>query len=132
MSSKFSRDVARFCEAAQAKVDRTVRAITFSLFREVIMRTPVDSGRLKANWQVSIGAPASGTVESVDKDGGRTIASMAAGIGGWGTYTCLTNNLPYAHRIEFDGWSHTKAPAGMVRVSFARVDAIVRKAAREA
>lgn len=128
----FAKQVERFCQKAQGKADKTVRAITFALFREVIMRTPVDTGRLKANWQVSIGAPASGTVEAVDKSGSRTIANMAAGMGGWGTYTALTNNLPYAYRIEFDGWSHTKAPQGMVRVSMARIESIVRKAARSA
>ncbi|WP_162455859.1 hypothetical protein [Pseudoxanthomonas kalamensis] len=43
----------------------------------------------------------------------------------------MANNLPYANRIEYDGWSHTKAPAGMVRVSFARIRQIVSKAVRD-
>ena len=33
----------------------------------------------------------------------------------------LTNNLPYAARIEYDGWSHTKAPEGMVRKNVIRI-----------
>lgn len=136
----FARDVARFSEKAEKAVDKTVRAITFALFREVIRRTPVGTsdtsrgyigGRLKGNWQASVGAPATGTVERIDGSGTRTVADMSAAIGGWGSVTYLANNLPYAHRIEFDGWSHTKAPAGMVRVSQSRINAIVRQATRE-
>lgn len=127
----FARDVARFSEKAEKAVDKTVRAITFALFREVIKRTPVDTGRLKGNWQCSVGAPVTGTVTTVDKSGGQTIASMAQAMGGWGSVTYLANNLPYAHRIEFDGWSSVKAPSGMVRTSLARINAIVAKAARD-
>jgi hypothetical protein len=127
----FAADVRKFSERAQQATDRTVRAITFGLFREVIQRTPVDTGRLKGNWQASVGAPASGTLTMTDKGGSTTVVKMAAGIGGWGSTTYLTNNLPYAARIEYDGWSHTKAPAGMVRVSLARIQSIVRAAARE-
>lgn len=127
----FAADVRRFTAKSEKAVDKTVRAITFALFREVIMRTPVDTGRLKGNWQASVGAPATVTLEATDKGGGKTIGSMAAAIGGWGSTTYLTNNLPYAQRIEFDGWSHTKAPAGMVRPAFARIQAIVRAATRE-
>ena len=126
----FAREVALFAKKAEASTDKAVRAITFSLFREVVQRTPVDTGRLKGNWQVSQGAPAAGTTESTDASGGNTIAAIAGGIGGLGSVTFLTNNLPYAQRIEYDGWSKFKSPQGMVRVSFARIDSIVAQAAR--
>lgn len=126
----FAADIRRFTDRTEQAIDRTVRAITLSLFSEVVQRTPVDTGRLKGNWQVSQGAPKGGTLTSTDKNGGTTIAAIAAGMGGWGSETFLSNNLPYAHRIEFDGWSHTKAPAGMVRVSFARIRNIVAAEAR--
>lgn len=126
----FARGVASFAKRAEASTDNAVRAITFSLFREVVQRTPVDSGRLKGNWQVSQGSPAIGTTETTDPSGANTIAAIAGGIGGLGSVTFLANNLPYAQRIEYDGWSATKAPAGMVRVSFARIDNIVAQAAR--
>lgn len=127
----FASQVRTFAVKSEKAVDATVRAITFALFREVVQRTPVDSGRLKGNWQVSIGTPATGTLTSVDKNGGTTITKIVAGMGGWGSVTYLTNNIPYAHRIEYDGWSHTKAPAGMVRVSLARINSIVSTAIRQ-
>ena len=126
----FARQVQAFAVKSEKALDQTVRAITFSLFREVVQRTPVDSGRLKGNWQVSLNAPAAGTLATLDPNGGSTLSRIVAGIGGLGTRTYLTNNLSYAQRIEYDGWSHTKAPSGMVRVSFARIDNIVAQAAR--
>ena len=127
----FAADIQRFAVKSEQQVDRTVRDITFALFREVIQRTPVLDGGLKGNWQASVGAPVTGTVTTTDKDGSQTIAAMAAAIGGWGSETFMANNLPYAHRVEFDGWSSVKAPSGMARVSFARIQTIVAKAARE-
>lgn len=141
----FAADVRRFTEKTEKGIDKTVRAITFALFREVIQRTPVGDpdrwkvpappgyvgGRLKGNWQASVNAPVSGTVTTTDRSGATTIANMATAIGGWGSTTFLSNNLPYAQRIEYDGWSKVKSPQGMVRVSLARINSIVARAARD-
>jgi len=124
----FATELKEITLKANAATDKTIRATTLALFREVIFRTPVDTGRLKGNWQTSVGTPANGVTDRTDKTGALAFAEAAAQIGGMGSVTYLANNLPYAHRIEYDGWSHTKAPEGMVRVSFARIDAIVRKA----
>ena len=127
----FAADIARFNKKTEASIDKTVRAVTFALFREIVRRTPVDTGRLKGNWQTTQRAPALGTLTTEDKSGGKAIAAIAAGMGGWGSVTYLTNNLPYAHRIEFDGWSSVKSPQGMVRVSFARIQRLVALEARK-
>lgn len=124
----FATELKEITLKANAATDKTIRATTLALFREVIYRTPVDTGRLKGNWQTSVGTPANGVIDRKDPTGALAFAEAAAQIGGMGSVTYLANNLPYAHRIEYDGWSHTKAPEGMVRVSFARIDAIVRKA----
>jgi hypothetical protein len=126
----FQREVALFARNAKQANDKTVRAITFALFAEVVDRTPVDTGRLKGNWQISQGSPATGEVSTTDASGATTKAAIAVGMGGWGSTTYLANNLPYAQRIEFDGYSR-QAPAGMVRVSFARVNGIVESAIRQ-
>lgn len=125
----FASEVAAHNRKAAQSVDKTVRAITFSLFREVVMRSPVDTGRFKGNWQVSQGTPVRGTLTTTDASGGVTIANIAAGIGGAGSVTYLANNLPYAQRLEYDGWSG-QARQGMVRVSMARVQSIAASAIR--
>ncbi|NLA68316.1 MAG: HK97 gp10 family phage protein [Gammaproteobacteria bacterium] len=141
----FAADLRAFAVKSEKAADATVRAITFALFREVVQRTPVGNpsewknppppgyvgGRLKGNWQVSTGSPATGALTSTDKSGATTIAKIAAGVGGLGDVSYLANNLPYAHRIEYDGWSRKQAPAGMVRVSMSRINQIVARAIRQ-
>lgn len=127
----FATELRQITLKADKATDKTIRGVTLALFREVIQRTPVDTGRLVGNWQTSTGTPISGTTGR--KDPGRTLAfaEALAKIGGIGSVTYMTNNLPYAQRIEYDGYSKIKAPAGMVRVSFARIDAIVRSEANK-
>lgn len=126
----FAADIRRFTDKTEKAIDQTVRGITLRLFSGVVQSTPVDTGRLKGNWQVSQGSPATGTLTSVDKSGAVTIAAIAVGMGGWGSVTYLANNLPYAHRIEFDGWSK-QSPAGMVRINMARIRQHVAAEARK-
>lgn len=127
----FAADIRRFTDKTEKSIDKTVRAITFALFREVIQRTPVLDGFLKGAWQTTTRAPATVNVTRADPGGGRAISEVVTNGGGWGSVTYMSNLMPYAHRIEFDGWSSVKAPAGMVRVSFARIQKIVATAAQQ-
>jgi hypothetical protein len=57
-------------------------AIALEALRGVVLLTPVDTGRLRGNWQTTIGTPADGEIEATDKSGGPTIAKGAAVIAG--------------------------------------------------
>lgn len=127
----FAADVARFAKKANASIDLITRKVTLDLFSDVVRRTPVDTGRLKGSWIASQHAPNLSKLTYTDKEGNTTIARIAQQIGGAGSVTYLVNTQPYSVRIEYDGWSHTKAPAGMVRVSMARVQQHLRAAVRE-
>lgn len=126
----FAADIRRFTDKAEKDTDKVVRAVTFSLFREVIQRTPVLDGYLKGSWQTTQRAPAVTSITRSDPSGSAAISEVLTNGGGWGSVTYMTTLAPYAHRIEFDGWSHTKSPQGMVRVSMRRINTIVRQAAR--
>lgn len=39
------------------------KKITFDLLRRIVNRTPVDTGRLRGNWQASVGSPATEEVK---------------------------------------------------------------------
>lgn len=84
-------------------------------------------GRFRANWNTSVGAPDETTTDAVDPTGNKAKAGVMANMGGAGTVTYLCNALPYGERLEFEGWSK-QAPAGMVRISMANVDGMVRDA----
>jgi hypothetical protein len=128
----FALDVSKFANGATAKVDRIKRAVVLKLFGSVIQDTPVLTGRLRGNWQTSIAAPRVGELPLRGEQEAMTEISLAASeMRGNDLPVFLRNNLPYARRIEFDGWSHTKAPAGMVRKNVARITRLVNEAVRE-
>ena len=56
-------------------------AVSLDALRGVVLLTPVKSGRLRGNWQTTVGVPAEGNIEVTDKSGGPTIAKGAAVIG---------------------------------------------------
>lgn len=121
----FAVDVGKWAKGATKEIERLNKAIILELFASVILDTPVLEGRLRGNWQISSDNPAEGTVEITDPSGTKTVSNVQnfireiSGKKDFSVY--LTNNLPYAYRVEYDGWSHTKAPAGMVRKNFIRI-----------
>lgn len=127
----FALDISKLVNKYNGNVDKAVRTAGFELVRRVVNNTPVDTGRLRGNWQATIDAPASGTTEIDDKAGQATIqAAMPAIKKMTGRVFWLSNNLPYARVVEYglyppgpkitSGYS-TKASAGMVRVSIAEL-----------
>lgn len=124
----FSDDVRRFTKKTGAAEDQIVRGITLALFNGIILDTPVRDGRLRGDWQTTVGKPASGENGRVDPTGRAAMAEVAANTPeGAGQETYLTNSMPYAEFIE-DGGSQ-QAPEGMVKRN---VDRIQRNLAREA
>lgn len=124
----FELDIARFVAKANGNCDLVFRKIALDLFTRVILKTPVDTGRLRGSWTVGIGAIAPGAI-SLDKSGSATIARVTAATLGLkaGEVVYLTSNVAYAQAIEF---GHSKqAPAGMVRVSIQEFPQVVRVAA---
>lgn len=129
----FSSVVSRWCgrTAPEATV-RMLRGTSIALFAGVIRDTPVDTGRLRSNWRCSIGEANREEQTSTDKQGTIAVVEMmgkAAVLEGDQTII-ICNSLPYAARIEYEGWSSKKAPEGMVRKNFARVHQLLAKELR--
>lgn len=132
----FSADLAAYAKKSNRTLDQSHRAVVIELFSGTIMATPVLDGTLRANWNFSVGNP-DRSVDTSKKDKAKSkrssptanaVVSSKIPIGG---DVYLTNAMPYAYRIEYEGWSHTKAPAGMMRINLARVQQIVAAAAQE-
>lgn len=127
----FQLDIARFVAKAKGNVDLVVRKVALDLFKRVILKSPVDTGRFRGNWQVAIGSIPAGVLEIEDKSGTATIARVTAetlNLRAGQTIT-LVNNLAYARALEY-GWSK-QAPAGMVRLTVQEYGAVVTQAANE-
>ena len=130
----FSQKVARWTYNAGQEIEELQKAIILELFTSVILDSPVLEGRLRGNWLITSGTPGEGVVDVLDPTGNittRKISNFVRSIDAAENYNVyLTNNVPYAYRIEYDGWSHTKAPEGMVRKNFIRISQNLKTGAR--
>lgn len=127
--SKFTLDVKAFCEKAKKNPETVMRAVSLKLFSAIIKGSPVDTGRFRMNWQTSGPVPASGLIAGTDATGNKAVNSATNFIGNtpaWQELT-LTNNLPYAQRLEY-GWSK-QAPSGVVRVNVIRFQQLLNEEA---
>ncbi len=124
----FSASVGQWGSKTKGKVDQTRRATCLKLFSAVILDTPVLSGRLRGNWLCGVDVLKLFTTETEDKSGQLTMMTVENELqklkGDQTAY--LSNNLPYAARVEFDGWSSVKAPEGMMRKNVARFNELLR------
>lgn len=132
MTKTFAVDVARFAQKTKISMDLVVQRLTFQVFRDIVMKTPVDTGAARANWQVGITFPPDGKVEAVDKSGGATVAGVAQTVSAIraGGITYIVNNLPYVMALEFG--SSKQAPQGMVRTTLASIESSLGRAMRGA
>lgn len=130
MAVSFSIDLARICQKYKGDIKKAVQKITMEAFRRVILRTPVDTGRARANWSVSEGQIGSTyEIDVVDQSGNKTVATATRTVDGWDCHGSifLSNNLPYIIPLEYG--SSNQAPGGMIRLTVAEMQAWARNAA---
>lgn len=122
----FGKNMKRAANTVQQNADRIVRKCALALDAALVMATPVDTGRARSNWQVSLDTPVTGTVEpySPGKDGSTSGPNAQAAIdqgkatigsykgGGANSSINITNNLAYIGKLN-EGHS-AQAPAGFV------------------
>ena len=115
----------------KAKVEdrlvEVVQKLGLDLLRRIVLKTPVDTGRARGNWFVTIGSPSGAVSQGTDPGGQASIARGSAVITGLTKPQAIwiSNNLPYIVRLE-NGHSR-QAPAGMVAVSLAEMSAFLTR-----
>lgn len=126
-NDQFKRNFAKLMERAGKKSEMVVRASALAVGASLIQRTPVDTGRAKANWVPGIGQVNTTTTGEINADA--ALANINQALQNWkpGLTIWLCNSLPYIKRLE-DGWSK-QAPAGMVRLTVVEWKDSVRRAA---
>lgn len=120
----FTEDVTNFFRKTGIKRDLIVRKLAFDGFSMLLKRSPVDTGRFRANWRIGINgadltttpepqkAPTPGSPLAGPES---TAATVAISTAKWGGQIVLSNNLPYAEPLE-KGWSK-QAPNGVLQVT---------------
>jgi len=122
--SRWSIPLERLAERASVSLETVARKVTFDVFRAVVQRSPVDTGRFRANWNVSFGAP-NYTTSASTLAGNEASKALRLPVGG---VTYLSNGLPYAGELEFG--SSKQAPQGMVRLTAREFSTYVQRALR--
>ena len=131
LNGSFAQQLQQFRDETLETMDEVFRRVMIEIGTTVIRLSPVDTGRFRGNWQFTVDAPASASLDNLDPDGHETIAQLVADVQhlNYGQTAYLVNNLIYAIPLEY---GHSgQAPAGMVRITLAGFQQMVEQAVRE-
>lgn len=123
--SRWSIPIERLAQRSTARIETVARRAALQIYRSVVLKSPVDTGRFIANWNVSYGTPNYEITASTDTARATQEVNKVLGMEVGGVWF-LSNGLPYARRLEY-GYS-SKAPSGMVRISVQEFEDHVRRA----
>lgn len=147
-NDSFRASMAKRIAKSKAKTELFYKKLAMEVMKRVIEKSPVQTGRFRANWFVGYGTADTSTSENTDVNGKQTVTANAAVITGLkvdGKTIWITNSLPYASVLEYgkfgtgdyaterstrDGYS-VQAPYGMVRVTLAELSGVARQIATE-
>jgi hypothetical protein len=113
--TQFKLNLKRYGEKLGADSGKLARNLTLLGMRELVKRTPVDTGRAQNGWQLGIGSAPSG------QGGGGLAAAVRLKLvhGPQVESLWLTNNVPYIVPLERGG--SDQAPNGMMKLTVNRL-----------
>ena len=127
-NAEFKRNFSALLKRVGDKAELVTRKVAIELQTSMILKSPVDTGRFRANWQCGIGTVDTSISEPIGSDAKvRTITELQ----GWksGQTIFLPNSSPYSRRLEH-GWSK-QAPTGMVKLSVQEYGRYLKKVVSE-
>ncbi len=120
--------IRRFADKSEVRADLAFRKMVLLVFSEIIIRSPVDTGRFRSNWFTTIRQPSKRVTDAKRRDPLPPVKRAVEGSNKFGRYF-LTNNLPYAQALE-NGHSG-QAPRGMVRIAMRKASSHLKQAVKE-
>lgn len=138
----FTVQLQAFADKTKQQADDFVGLVVIKIAERLDMRSPVGDatywkspppkgyvgGRFRGNWQLGVDSVPAGETGRIDTSGDVTKGAIIAAIPEEraGRVFYLTNNVPYAQRIE-EGWSR-QAPQGLVGLTAIEFQSIVDEA----
>lgn len=143
--AKWSINLGEYATQKKKDITEVRRVFAFMLYSHIVMRTPVDTGRARGNWNVSA-SEIDARVTELKGAQYHSVNDMPNISGDEPIF--IANNLYYIRKLEYGGYGLYKngkliqvangpktvngyskqAPAGMVGVTMAGVDAIFNAA----
>lgn len=124
--AEFNAEVDRFSRTIPGRLTwQAQRSLALEAFRRLALRTPVDTGFARNNWQITIGQPS--TEEpgprpaTGQRDTPRAYDSAIAALSSAHPFApiWIVNNTAYIEELE--NGSSKQAPAGMLAVTVAEL-----------
>jgi hypothetical protein len=123
----FVADLEKYAKKTGKSVEKVFRGTVLQMSNAIILKTPIDEGRARGNWQASIGKPKNRVINRKEAGAIGEVANVAQTVK-IGQVFFLSNNLPYIKPLE-EG-SSTQAPNGMLAVTVANFEKTVARLAR--
>jgi len=137
MAQRFSSRMRAIGDVLTANVSKTIREAAQAGTNEVVLRTPVLTGRARVNWRVTFGTPSTNKIEppdTNDRETNRQIASAKALINASNkikTWKVGKGNIfianPIFYIVDLDRGSSRQAPSGMTIFGLAAIRDRLRK-----
>lgn len=121
---KYQKQFKGIAIAIQEETQEYITKYAINLLNNLVLKTPVDSGRARGGWIVSVNKPDDYVSQLVSKSGAAVLTNGIKRINN--NYKSLDdviyvqNNLPYIQRLD-RGWSQ-QAPAGFVNSAVKQTD----------
>lgn len=133
----FSKRIKAIADGVEQNANAMMRKTVITVASAVALRTPVDTGRARANWQTQIGSAAGGVTGAFPAGKRGSTGAAAAGVAisnavdvmsrynRGGVDVFISNNLPYIGRLN--AGSSKQAPAGFIQSAVIAGQNAIRK-----
>ena len=132
----FAAKLKRLSESIEPNVDKLMKDVAMAVDEEIVRSTPVDTGRARANWQLTLNEPAQGVLypqpqkpPTPESGAERSLAEARDVLAEYrtGDTVYITNRLPYISRLN-EG-SSKQAPALFVERGVEKARRMFKEAA---
>ena len=134
-AKEFSKALMDLSVYVNGEVAKVIRKACVDLYRRIVERTPVDTGRAKANWQLST-VSTSDKKDDIDGFSANEISSIINENASNLKVTVNTDKVVIYNNLEYMSYlergDSKQAPQGMVAVSLAEFEQHFKKALSEA
>ena len=133
--ANFEKSIADWIDMADKGFEIVVANTVIKTANAIVDLSPVDTGRFKANWQITANSPAQQSVIDYDELGAETKRALARQARAVArsketSVIYITNRLDYAAWLEYG--ASNQAPAGVLGVVQARLGRYFQEAVEEA
>lgn len=127
---EFEDIINEWVEQVQVQTDDILQTITLMIGKELVYISPVDTGRFRGNWQITVGSQANHSLVRYDQQGTATVGDMARSVRTFtaGQVAYIQNMVTYGADLETG--TSKQAPDGIISVTAPKFNLIVQQAIR--